>query len=214
MEFLSFLLSSPEETLRRVLEHLGLVVVATAVAVAVGVPLGVLAAHRERTERWILGAANLLQTIPSLALFGFLIPIPYIGGIGARTAIVALVLYALLPIIRGTHTGLVGIDPAVREAAVAMGMDERQRLLQVEMPLALGVILSGIRVAVVISVGVATIAAAIGSGGLGVYIFRGVAMVDDRLILAGAVPAAAMAILADLGLGALAKRFDPRGGAR
>lgn len=207
MDLLSYLLANPEETLRRVAEHAALVLVATTVAIATGVPLGILAAHRPRTERWILGAANLLQTIPSLALFGFLIPLPVIGGIGARTAIVALVVYALLPIVRGTHTGLVGIDPAVREAALAMGMDERQRLLQVELPLALGVIVSGIRVATVISVGIATIAAAIGAGGLGVYIFRGVAMVDDRLILAGALPAAALAIVADLALGALARRF-------
>ena len=169
-------------------------------------------AKRRVAGWWILGVANLLQTIPSLALFGFLIPIPYIGRIGARTAIVSLILYALLPIIRGTHAGLSAIDPAVREAAVAMGMDSRQRLWQVELPLALGVILSGIRVATVISVGVATIAAAIGAGGLGVYIFRGVSMVDDRLILAGAVPAAAMAIAADFGIGALAKRFDRRRG--
>jgi osmoprotectant transport system permease protein len=186
------------------------VMVSILAAVAAGVPLGILAFRRRTTGWWILGFANLLQTIPSLALFGFLIPIPYVGGIGARTAIVALIVYALLPIIRGTHAGLSAIDPAVREAAVAMGMDSRQRLWQVELPLALGVILSGIRVATVISVGVATIAAAIGAGGLGVYIFRGVSMVDDRLILAGAVPAAAMAIAADFGIGALAKRFDRR----
>ncbi len=208
MDFLAYLLTSPGETFHRIGEHAGLVLLATTLATSAGVPLGILAAHRPRTERWILGAANLLQTIPSLALFGFLIPLPYVGGIGARTAIVALVLYALLPIIRGVHTGLVGIDPAVREAAIAMGMDERQRLLQVELPLARGVILSGIRVAVVISIGVATIAAAIGAGGLGVFIFRGVAMVDDRLILLGALPAAAMAIAADLGLGALARRWE------
>ena len=208
MGFLAFLGDNGSEALRLTLEHAGLVMVSTLAAVAAGVPLGILAFRRRATGWWILGFANLLQTIPSLALFGFLIPIPYVGGIGARTAIVALILYALLPIIRGTHAGLSAIDPAVREAAVAMGMDSRQRLWQVELPLALGVILSGIRVATVISVGVATIAAAIGAGGLGVYIFRGVSMVDDRLILAGAVPAAAMAIAADFGIGALAKRFD------
>jgi osmoprotectant transport system permease protein len=210
MDPLHLLFPNPSEALRLTLEHAGLVALSTTVAVAIGVPCGIAAARRPESERWILGLANLVQTIPSLALFGFLIPIPVIGGIGARTAIVALILYALLPIIRATHAGLSGIDGAVREAAIAMGMDERQRLWQVELPLAFGVILSGIRVAVVISIGVATIAAAIGAGGLGVYIFRGVSMVDDRLILAGAVPAALMAIGADLGIGALAKRWAPR----
>jgi osmoprotectant transport system permease protein len=214
MGFLAFLGDNASEALRLTLEHAGLVSISTLVAVAAGVPLGVFAFRHQRAGRWILGIANLLQTIPSLALFGFLIPIPYVGGIGARTAIVALILYALLPIIRGTHAGLSSLDPAVREAAVAMGMDARQQLWQVELPLALGVILSGIRVATVIAVGVATIAAAIGAGGLGVYIFRGVSMVDDRLILAGAIPAAAMAVAADYGIGALARRFDRRHGSR
>ena len=209
MGFLAFLSANRTEAVRLTLEHAGLVLVSTAVAVAIGIPFGILASRRPAAERWILGGANLLQTIPSLALFGLLIPIPYVGGIGARTAIVALILYALLPIIRATHAGLGAIDPSVREAALAMGMDARQRLWQVELPLAFGVILSGIRVATVIAVGVATIGAAIGAGGLGVYIFRGVAMVDNRLILAGAVPAAAMAIGADLGIGALATRFSP-----
>lgn len=208
MGFAEFLFANAAEIGRLTLEHAGLVVLSIGVAVAIAVPLGIVAARRPASERWILGFANLLQTIPSLALFGFLIPLPYVGGIGARTAIVALVLYALLPILRGTHTGLTGIDPAVQEAALAMGMDSRQRLLQVELPLAFGVILSGIRVATVICVGVATIAAAIGAGGLGVYIFRGVSMVDNRLILAGAVPAALLAIAADLGLGRLASRFS------
>jgi len=207
---MSFLFANPAEAARLTLEHAGLVALAISVAVAIGVPLGVVAERRPTLGRWILGVTNLVQTIPSLALFGFLIPMPWIGGIGARTAIVALILYALLPIVRGTHTGLSGIDRAIREAAIAMGMDDRQRLWQVELPLAFSVILSGIRVATVISIGVATIAAAIGAGGLGVYIFRGVAMVDDRLILAGAVPAAAMAIAADVGIGALARRYAPR----
>lgn len=214
MSSLGFFLVNPAETARLTLEHAGLVAVTIAVAVAIGVPLGVVADRRPALARWILGAANLVQTIPSLALFGFLIPLPWIGGIGARTAIVALILYALLPIVRGTHTGLAEIDRSVRDAAIAMGMDDRQRLWKVELPLAFGVILSGIRVATVISIGVATIAAAIGAGGLGVYIFRGVAMVDDRLILAGAIPAAAMAIGADLALGALARRYAPRRAAK
>ena len=207
---MTFLFPNPAEAARLTLEHAGLVALAITVAVAIGVPLGIVAERRPAIGRWILATTNLVQTIPSLALFGFLIPVPWIGGIGAKTAIVALILYALLPIVRGTHTGLATIDRSVREAAIAMGMDDRQRLWQVELPLAFGVILSGIRVATVISIGVATIAAAIGAGGLGVYIFRGVAMVDDRLILAGAVPAAAMAIAADLGIGALAKRYAPR----
>jgi osmoprotectant transport system permease protein len=206
MEVLRFAAENRAELARLTLEHALMVAVAIAIAVALGVPLGIVAYRRPGPGRWILGFANLVQTIPSLALFGFLIPMPFLGGIGARTAIVALVLYSLLPIVRGTHTGLASIDPAVREAAVAMGMDDRQRLLQVELPLAFGVILSGIRVATVISVGIATIAAAIGAGGLGSYIFRGVSTVDDRLILAGAIPAAAMAIFADLALGAVERR--------
>jgi osmoprotectant transport system permease protein len=207
-----FVVAIRSEALGLAAEHLGLVALSTAIAVAAGVPLGILAVRRPGLGRLVLGFANFVQTVPSLALFGFLIPLPWIGGIGASTAIVALVLYALLPIVRGTHAGLRGVDPAVREAALGMGMDARQMLFQVELPLAAPVILAGIRVATVISVGVATIAAAIGAGGLGVYIFRGVSMVDDRLILAGAIPAAAMALAADFGLGWLERRLtaDPR----
>jgi osmoprotectant transport system permease protein len=208
MGFLAFLVANRSEAMQLAFEHAAMVALSTGAAIFIGVPLGILAVRRPAHEWWILGFANLLQTIPSLALFGFLIPLPYVGGIGARTAIVALVLYSLLPIIRGTHAGLTSIDPAVREAAIAMGMDSWQRLVHVELPLAFGVILSGIRVATVINVGVATIAAAIGAGGLGVYIFRGVSMVDNRLILAGAVPAAAMAIAADVGIGRLSRRFS------
>ena len=148
-------------------------------------------------RRWVLGAANVIQTIPSLALFGFLIPVPFLGGIGASTAIVALALYALLPILRNTYTGIAGVDPAVLESARAMGMTPGQILWQVELPLSMGVILAGVRVATVICIGVATIAAAIGAGGLGVFIFRGVAMVSNAVILAGAIPAALLAIAAD-----------------
>ena len=154
----------------------------------------------------MLGFANVMQTIPSLALFGFLIPIPFIGGIGKRTAIVALVLYALLPILRNTLAGILGVDPAVRESAVAMGMTGRQLLWQVELPLAARTILAGIRVATVTTIGTATIAAAIGGGGLGVFIFRGIASVDTTQILAGAVPAACIALVADAGLGLLERR--------
>jgi osmoprotectant transport system permease protein len=209
MGLLGFLLTHRAEAFGLVLEHCLLVGVSISVAVAVGVPLGIWASRQPAVGRWVLGFANLMQTVPSLALFGFLIPLPLLGGIGARTAIVALILYALLPIIRNTHAGLGAIDSAVREAAIAMGMDARQMLFQVELPLAFPLILAGIRIATVISIGVATIAAAIGAGGLGVYIFRGVAMVDNRLILAGALPAAAMAILADLGIGWMERRLSP-----
>jgi osmoprotectant transport system permease protein len=170
-------------------------------ATAVGVPLGILLTRRAALRRWVLGGANIIQTIPSLALFGFLIPLPVMGGIGSRTAIVALTLYALLPIIRNTYAGIRGVDPAVIEAGRGMGMTDQQLLWRVEIPLSLGVILTGIRVATVISVGIATIAAAVGAGGLGMYIFRGVGMVNNQVILAGAIPAAALAVLADFGLG-------------
>jgi osmoprotectant transport system permease protein len=190
-------------------EHLVLVLVSTSIAVAIGIPLGILLSRRPRLRTPVLGFANVMQTVPSLALFGFLIPLPFLGGIGARTAVVALVLYALLPIIRNTVTGILGVDRNVREAAVAMGMTGRQMLWQVELPLAASVILTGVRVAVVISVGVATIAAAVGAGGLGTYIFRGLRQYDNYLLLAGAVPAALMALAADFGLGLLEKRFDP-----
>jgi osmoprotectant transport system permease protein len=190
-------------------EHLMLVLVSTSIAIAIGLPLGILLSRRPSLRTPVLGFANVMQTVPSLALFGFLIPLPFIGGIGARTAVVALVLYALLPVIRNTVTGILGVDRNVREAAVAMGMTDRQILWQVELPLAAGVILTGVRVAVVISVGVATIAAAVGAGGLGTYIFRGLRQYDNHLLLAGAVPAALMALAADFGLGLLEKRFDP-----
>jgi len=205
-----FILRNRVEVLRLTLEHLGLVAVAMAFAVLIGVPLGIVLTRRRALRRWILGAANVIQTVPSLALFGFLIPVPFIGGIGARTAIVALTLYALLPILRNTFVGISGVDPAVVEAARGMGMKDRQMLWQVEVPLSLGVILAGIRVATVISVGVATIAAAIGAGGLGTYIFRGVAMVDNQVILAGAIPAALLAVLADLSLGWAERRLEAK----
>jgi len=198
------------EVFHLTLEHLGLVAVAMLIAVLIAVPLGIALTRRRALRRWVLGAANVIQTVPSLALFGFLIPVPFVGGIGARTAIVALTLYALLPILRNTYAGLSGVDPAVVEAARGMGMTGRQMLWQVEVPLSLGVILAGIRVATVICVGVATIAAAIGAGGLGTYIFRGVAMVDNQVILAGAIPAAALAVLADVGLGWAERRLATR----
>lgn len=193
----------------RIWEHVRLVVLSTVAATAAGIPLGVTATRWPRGGRALLAAVSVVQTIPSLALFGLLLPLPLIGGIGARTALIALVLYALLPIVRATHAGLLGVDPAVREAAVGMGMTPGQLLRQVELPLARGVILAGVRVAAVTSVGVATIAAAVGAGGLGVFIFRGVAMVDHRTILAGALPAAALALIVDAALGRLARDRVP-----
>jgi osmoprotectant transport system permease protein len=190
------------------LEHLFLVAVAMLIAAGIGFPLGILMTRKPRLSQPILTVANVVQTIPSLALFGFLIPLPFIGGIGARSAIVALVLYSLLPIIKNTFIGISGVDPAIREAGRGMGMTDGQLLWKVEIPLAMGVIFAGIRVATVLCVGIATIAAAIGAGGLGMFIFRGVSMVDSRLILAGAIPAAVLALLADFGLGALEKRFS------
>ena len=189
-------------------QHVWLVVISIAIAVLIALPVGILITRRKRWRAPILGIANVMQTIPSLALFGFLIPLPFIGGIGPRTAIVALVFYALLPIIRNIVTGILGIDPSVREAAVAMGMTDRQILFQVELPLAMSVILTGVRVAVVITIGVAIIAAEVGAGGLGEYIFRGLRLNDNNLLLAGAVPSAAMALLADFGFGLIEKRFD------
>jgi osmoprotectant transport system permease protein len=186
-----------------------LVMSAMAVAILLGVPLGILLTRRPATRRWVLGIASAVQTIPSLALFGFLIPIPLIGGIGPRTVIVSLVLYALLPILRNTFVGISSVDAAVCESAIAMGMTDGQLLRQVQLPLAARTILAGIRVATVTTIGTATIAAAIGGGGLGVFIFRGVASVDSAQILAGAVPAAALALLADGGLGWIERRFSP-----
>jgi osmoprotectant transport system permease protein len=185
--------------------------VSTLVAVAAGVPLGVLAARRPRVGGPLAAAASIVQTIPSLALFGFLLPLPFIGGIGARTAIVALILYALLPIIRTTSAGLRSIDPAILEAADAMGMTPRQRLWQVDIPLALPAIIAGVRVAAVVGVGTVTIAAAIGAGGLGEYIYRGLSMVDATVILAGALPVAALALTVDLLLHLAERAWSPRG---
>ncbi len=182
------------------LEHVELVAIAIVVAAGIGLPAAVALARRAGARRWALGFANIAQTIPSLALFGFLLPLPWIGGIGKRTAIVALCLYALLPILRNTLTGILGVDRGVWESALAMGMTRRQILWQVELPLALPSIVAGLRIATVTTIGTATIAAAIGAGGLGVFIFRGLAMFDKATVLAGAVPAALMALAADEGL--------------
>ena len=197
------------EIVELTVEHLVLVVASMAVAIAVALPAGILLTRRAPLQRWVLGFANVMQTVPSLALFGFLIPIPLLGGIGRHTAIVALVLYALLPVLRNTLTGILGVDRAVRESAIAMGMTGRQLLWEVELPLAARTILAGVRVATVTTIGTATIAAAIGGGGLGVFIFRGLASVDTTQILAGAVPAALIALLADGGLGWAEKKLSP-----
>lgn len=202
-----FLSSHWREMLSLTAEHLALVLVSTVIAVAVGLPLGVWLTRREFLKRPVLAVAGVLQTVPSLALFGLLIPLPLLG-IGARTAAVALVVYALLPIVRNTVTGIEGVERSVREAAEAMGMTRGQILRQVELPLASPVILAGVRVAAVISIGVATIAAAIGAGGLGTYIFRGLRMNNNALILAGAIPAALLALVADWALGLLEARLD------
>lgn len=197
------------EILARSLEHLQLVSITIAIAAALGLPGAVFLARRTSARRWALGFANIAQTIPSLALFGFLLPLPVIGGIGKQTAIVALCLYALLPILRNALVGILGVDPAVRESAVAMGMTYRQVLWQVELPLAIPSIVAGLRIATVATIGTATIAAAIGGGGLGVFIFRGISMVDTPTVLAGAVPAAVMALLADEGLEWIERRLSP-----
>lgn len=196
-----FLIKYAPEILQHTLEHLFLVSIAIVIAILIGIPLGILITRITSLRQPILIIANILQTIPSLALFGLLIPVPFIGGIGATPAIVALTLYSFLPIIRNTYTGITNVDPAIREAGRGMGMTDTQLLLQVEIPLAMQVILAGVRVATVIAIGIATIAAAIGAGGLGELIFRGISVVNNDLILAGAIPAAVIALIADFAIG-------------
>jgi osmoprotectant transport system permease protein len=208
MSFLHFLQQNWSELLTLLRQHLWLVFISILIAIVIGIPVGILLTRKKSLRGPVVGIANVMQTIPSLALFGFLIPLKFVGGIGARTAIVALVLYSLLPIIRNTVTGILGVDPNVREAAVGMGMTGRQILWQVELPLAMSVIVTGVRVAMVIAIGVATIAAAVGAGGLGVFIFRGIRQFDNNLLLAGAVPAALMALTADFGLGLVEQHFS------
>ena len=207
MNVLEFIAQNHVEVLELTVQHLWLVAASIFLAVLIGIPLGILITRHPVLSKPILGGANIIQTIPSLALFGFLLPAPWIGARADRLAILALTLYALLPLIRNTCTGISGVDRAVVEAGRGMGMTDRQLLLRVELPLALSVIIAGIRVAAVISVGLATIAAAIGAGGLGEYIFRGLAMVNNQVILAGAIPAALLAILADQALGWLERRL-------
>ncbi len=206
-----FLRKNSGQILNLTLEHIWLVGIAMLFAVAIGIPLGILLARRAGPAtlftKSVLGLANVMQTIPSLALFGFLLPVPWLGERADRLAITALTLYALLPIIRNTYTGILQVDPAVREAGLGMGMTRRQLLFHIELPLAMSVILSGVRVATVICVGVATIAAAVGAGGLGEFIFRGVASISNQLIFAGAIPAALLALSADFLLGLVERRL-------
>jgi len=208
MSLWHFFMENHTEVLELTLEHLWMVGWSICFAVLIGIPLGILITRWPVLNKPVLGSANIIQTIPSLALFGFLLPAPWIGARADRLAILALTLYALLPLIRNTYVGIKGVDRSVVEAGRGMGMTDSQLLWQVELPLALGVIIAGVRVATVISVGLATIAAAIGAGGLGEYIFRGLAMVNNQVILAGAIPAAVMALLADVGLGLLEKRLS------
>ena len=209
MSFFQFLAKHRSEVMTLTWEHLWLVGISMLLAVAIGVPLGILLTRKPGWKALILGTNNVIQTIPSLALFGLLLPLPWLGVRADRLTITALTLYALLPIVRNTFTGISGIDAPVRESALAMGMTSRQILLQVELPLAASVILAGVRVATVITIGVATIAAAIGAGGLGEFIFRGLSMVDNNVILAGAIPAALMALVADAALGLVQKALEP-----
>jgi osmoprotectant transport system permease protein len=209
MNAIDYFLRHGTEILQATIEHVWLVGAAMVLAIAIGVPLGILVARRPWLSKPILGSASVAETIPSLALLGFLLPLPWLGERASRVAIAALTLYALLPIIRNTAAGIAGVDPAVREAARGMGMTGRQILFQVELPLSLSTVLAGVRVATVLTIGIATIAAAVGAGGLGEYIFRGLAMVNDQLIFAGAIPAAVLALAADFLLGLLERRLRP-----
>lgn len=211
MNLAEFFVRHRNEILQSTGEHVWLVGAAMLLAIMIGVPLGIVVARRPWLSKPILGTANVAETIPSLALFGFLLPVPWLGDRADRLAIVALTLYALLPIIRNTSAGITGVDPAVREAARGMGMTNRQILWKVELPLSIPTVIAGVRIATVLTIGIATIAAAVGAGGLGEFIFRGLAMVNNQLILAGAVPAALLALAADFMLGVLERRLRPAG---
>jgi len=207
MSLLQFLIHNRAQIFQSTLEHMWLVGITLLLACAIGIPLGILVSRRPALSKPVLGLANIAETIPSLALLGFLLPVPWLGDRADRLAIAALTLYALLPIIKNTVEGIRSVDPSVRESALAMGMTDRQILFQVELPLSLSLLFAGIRVAAVLTVGIATIAAAVGAGGLGEFIFRGLAMVNNQLILAGAIPAALLALTADAVLGGIERRF-------
>ncbi len=207
-----FLWRYSDQMLQHTGEHLVLVSISTIIAIAIGIPLGIAITRQPQLSRIVLGIANIFQTVPSLALFGFLISVPLIGGIGTRPAILALMLYSLLPIIRNTYAGITSVDPSIREAGQGMGMTDWQLLWQVEIPLAMGIILAGVRVATVIAIGTATISAAIGAGGLGTLIFQGLSRANSPQILAGAIPAALMALLVDFILGRIERQFVSKRG--
>lgn len=207
MSIFNFYIQRHREILLATFEHIRLTGMAVTLAVAVGIPLGIFITRRQCTAHWILGIAGIIQTVPSLALLGFLLPVPLIGGIGATPAIIALFLYSLLAIIRNTYTGIREVDRATIEAAKGMGMTGWQILHMVEVPLALPMIIAGVRIATVTCVGIATLCAAIGAGGLGQFIFRGISMVNNTMILAGAVPAAGLALFMDFILGRIEKKM-------
>jgi osmoprotectant transport system permease protein len=208
LDLINFFLERRADVAAQTAEHVFLVAVSVAIAVAIGVPFGILLTRRPSLSSAVIGVANVIQTVPSLALFGFLIPIPLVGGIGNTTAVVALVLYALLPLLRNTYAGITSVDPAVVEAGRGIGMTDWERLRIIEIPLAIPTVLAGVRISTVNAIGLTTIAAAVGAGGLGNMILRGLSMVDARLILAGAVPAAALALVADGLLGWLERRLS------
>jgi osmoprotectant transport system permease protein len=211
MSLWHFLLTNRYQIGESILEHISLVGFSMLFAVLVGIPLGILITRIPRLSKVVLGSANVIQTVPSLALFGFLLPVPWIGAHGSALAILALALYALLPLIRNTYAGIRSVDPVIVDAGRAMGLTDKQLLFLVELPLASGVIVAGVRIATVVSVGLATITAAIGAGGLGELIFRGISMVNNQVILAGAIPAAALALLADVSLGWVERRLGALG---
>ncbi len=209
MDLWTFFVRDRAQVLQLTAEHLWMVAISMLIAVVIGVPAGVVLTRKRYLNKPVLGGASVIQTVPSLALFGFLLAVPWIGERAERIAILALVLYALLPMVRNTYVGITNVDPAVVETGRAMGMTDRQLLFRVELPLAMPTIVAGVRVATVISVGLATLAAAVGAGGLGEFIFRGLAMVNTTLILAGAIPAAVLALLADLLLGLIQRHLEP-----
>ena len=208
MNFWNFMVANRQQVVDLTLEHITLAGVATLIAAAAGIPLGIIITRVPRLSKLVLGSANVIQTIPSLALFGFLLPVPWLGDRAGRLAILALALYGLMPLVRNTYTGIRSVDPSLVEAGRAMGLTDWQLLFEVELPLASGVIVAGVRIAMVLSIGLATIAAAIGAGGLGEFIFRGLAMVNNDVILAGAIPAALLALGADFLLGLLERRLN------
>lgn len=207
-ELLGYMARNGDQIAQRTLEHLSLVGWAVGLAILVGVPIGVVMTRYARLQGPMMGLTNLVQTIPALAFFGFLIPVT---GIGWTTSVIVLFFYSMLPVVKNTYTGIKGVDPSLVEAGRGMGLTDLKLLTIVELPLALPVIIVGVRVATVIAIGTATIAALVGGGGLGAIILRGLSQANDTVVLAGAVPAALLAILADVGLGWVERLLTPRG---